>query len=83
MKIALHSRIVHQHVDLLDLVGQLAEERANLLGLGDVELDGHHLDAVTDLLVDVGGNLLKSVDAPGRQHELEVAGAGAGKLEGR
>ncbi len=67
-------RIIHEHVDLLEFLGQLVDETPHLVGLADVELHGEHRDvALADLGLDVGGDLPQRVDAARREHELETA----------
>ena len=75
-------RVVDEHVDVLEIRGQLAHESLDLLRRTDVQLDGQDLDAITDLRLDLLGQLLQSFESAGSHNELEIFGRGAGKLQG-
>lgn len=75
-----HLRVVHEHIDFLELGGQLADELPDLLHVTDVELDDVDLDALRDalnLLLDFVQRLL----AARRQDKLQVVGLRARKLQ--
>lgn len=70
-------------MNVLELRGQVGHELSHLLGIADIELDRQHLDAVADLLLDVGGDLVERVDTAGREDQLEVVlRRRPGELEG-
>lgn len=75
-------RVVHQDVDILELGGERGDQGRNLLRVGDVELDGQHLDTRAHFFLDLTSHLLQGVDAAGRQDDLEVVRARAGELLG-
>lgn len=74
--------VVDQDVNVSELGRQVGHEPLDLLRLRNVELDGQHLDPVTDLLGDLGRDRLQRVDAPGRDDDLEVLWAGPGEFLG-
>lgn len=65
-------RIVDENVNVFEIFRQLADKGAHLVGLADVELQREKLDAVADLLGDLGGNLLERVDAACGQDDAQV-----------
>ncbi|KAI6749524.1 hypothetical protein HG530_014938 [Fusarium avenaceum] len=62
---------------------ELAHKRAHLFRLAHIKLNRVHLDAITDLLDNILGNLTKVINSARRQNQLEVLGAGAGEFKSR
>lgn len=64
------------------LLGQTGDKAANLICIADVKLGGKNLDALANLVADLVGDVAESVHAAGGEHEAQVLGACAGKLQG-
>ena len=73
--------IVHQDVDILEVVWQLGDKAGNLVRLADIELDWVDVHAASKA-ADFAGDFMERVNATGGDDELQVVGLGAGKLEG-
>lgn len=74
-----YARVVHKHIDFLELLGQFTHELPNFLHTADIELDNMDLDALGHLL-NLFLDLLQRILATRRQDKLQV-GLRARKLQ--
>lgn len=69
-------------MNVLELLGQFSNKASDFLGVTDVQLDGQHLNAITDFLLDLLFQLFQGFQAAGCHDELQVLWAGTGEFEG-
>lgn len=67
-------RVVDQDIDFLEVRGQVADKGRDLFWFADIEPHGVDFDAVTDLLLDLLGQLLERFEATRSHNEFEVLG---------
>ena len=73
-------RIVHKHIDLLELRRQVSNKAPDLIWIRYIELHGKDFDTFADFLLDLLGNLLECIYPSCSEDELEVLGRRLGEF---